>query len=45
MTETTDSAMDCGNSEIGNFLSLCVNPTVHCGIRTSLNEPEDTNLM
>ena len=34
-----DSTVDCINAEIGIFLSFCDNATVHCGIRTSVNEP------
>ena len=33
------SAVDCVNTEIENFLSLCRNANVHCGTRTSVNEP------
>ena len=33
------SAVDCINAEIEKFLSLCRNTTVHCRIRTSVNEP------
>ena len=36
---SADSAVDCINAEIENFLSLCVNATVHCRIHTSVNEP------
>ena len=34
-----DSAVDWGDAEIGFFLSVCVNATIHCRIRTSVNEP------
>ena len=37
------SAEDCINVEIENFLSLCRYATVHCGIRTSMNEPHVQN--
>ena len=33
------SAVDFVNAEKEKFLSLCGNATVHCGIRTSVNEP------
>ena len=33
------AAVDCVNSEIENFRSLCVSATVQCGIRTNVNEP------
>ena len=32
------SAVDCVNTEIENFLTLCGNANVHCGICTSVNE-------
>ena len=36
---STDSAVDCVNAEMENFLSLCRNATDHCGILISMNEP------
>ena len=36
---STFSTVDCINTEIEKFLSLCGNATVHCGICTSVNEP------
>ena len=36
---SADSAVDCVNIEIDNFLYLCRNATVHCGIRTRVNKP------
>ena len=38
------SAVDCNNSEIENFLSLCGNAPVHCRICTSVNESLGTAL-
>ena len=35
------SAVDWVNAEIENVLSLCRNAYVHCGNRTSVNEPLD----
>ena len=37
--QSADSAVDCVNAELGFYLSLRGNATVHCGIRTSVNEP------
>ena len=36
---SADSAVDCVNVEIDNFLYLCRNATVHYGIRTSVIKP------
>ena len=36
---STFSEVNCVNTELGNFLSLCRNTTVHCRIRTFMNEP------
>ena len=36
------SAVDCINTEMEKFLSLCGNETVHCRICTSVNEPKGT---
>ena len=33
---SADSAVDCVNAEIENFLSLCGNTTVHCRQWTTL---------
>ena len=32
------SEVDCVNAKIENFLSLCGNATVYCGIHPSVNE-------
>ena len=37
------STVDCVNAEIENFLSLCGNETVHCGIHTSVYEALKTS--
>ena len=37
---SADSTVDCINTEVGIFLSLQHKATVHCGIRTSVNEPQ-----
>ena len=34
-----DFAVECVNAERKKFLSLCINATVHCWIRTGVNEP------
>ena len=34
-----DSAVDCVNAEIENFISLCGNVTFYCGIYSGVNEP------
>ena len=39
LQRSVDSAMDCVNAEIGIFLTLWHNATVHCGIRTRVHEP------
>ena len=39
LQQSAFSEVDCINAEIEKFLSLCRNTTVHCRIRTSVNEP------